>query len=30
MMAGNIYTKYDGAHIPKECFQEIAVRVWRE
>ncbi len=29
-IAGNIYTKYDGTHIPKECFQEIAVRVWRE
>jgi hypothetical protein len=24
-----IYDRYSGAHIPKECFAEIAVKVWK-
>jgi hypothetical protein len=28
--AGSFYDKYDGTHIPKQCYQDIAVRVWSD
>ena len=26
--AGRIYDEYSGAHMPKQCYQQIAVRMW--
>jgi len=27
--ASSVYTKYDGTHMPRKCYEEIALELWR-